>query len=134
MEANDTRGLTPSEGRRFAFSVGGAFLALAVLFLWRGRDVLLGAAGLAAVLLFAAGLLVPTRLGPIQRGWGKLALALSRVMNPVVMGVIYYVVITPTGVLRRLLGGNALQRPLAGGSFWVPRQDGGARRDMQRQF
>jgi len=50
------------------------------------------------------------------------------------MGLIYFILFTPFGVVRRLLGKNALVRP-PGSSFWVERSpDAGRRSDLQRQF
>jgi hypothetical protein len=63
----------------------------------------------------------------------RLAVVLSRVTTPIVMGVIYYVVFTPMGFVRRRLGRNALIRP-EGESFWISRQPGARRSDLSRQF
>ena len=124
---------TRSDGRRFGLVVGGAFLALAGLSLWRGRGlyVVLGLAALGALLVFG-GLLVPARLGPPYRAWMGLAKVLAPVMTPVFMAVMYFVVLTPVAALRRMIGGNPL---VARGteSFWIERTRSG-RSSMERQF
>lgn len=123
--------LSPREGRRFALTLAAAFAALAGVLAWRGRGpVAAGLAGVAA-LLFVAGVLVPTRLGPVQRAWMGLAHALSRVTTPVVLGVVYFGVLTPAGWLRRRLGGDPLRR--RGETCWVERR-GGGRSELRRQF
>jgi hypothetical protein len=88
--------------------------------------------GIIAGLFGAAGLLVPAHLGPVQRGWMGLAHAISRVTTPIFMGVVYFVVITPIGLLRRVLGGNPL-RAHRGATGWVDRQQA-PRGDLTRQF
>jgi hypothetical protein len=126
--------LTSREGRRFGVVVGAAFGALAALAAWRGADLVPWVLGGIGATLVAAGLLVPTRLGPVQSGWMSLAAAISKVTTPIVMGVIYFVVITPVGLLRRAFGGNP---PKAGdgSTFWVSRPSGPENRgDMTRQF
>lgn len=126
--------MTRSEGRRFGLVVGGAFLALGAISHWRGHpfaSIVLWSIGGALV---AGGLLIPTLMGPVHGAWMRLALALSRITSPIFMGLVYFGVFTPMGMVRRLLGHNALVRP-RGESFWIPRaQDGGRRSDLKRQF
>jgi len=62
--------LSSAEGRRFGLTVGAAFLVLGGALAWRGRAVAPVALALGALLL-AAGVIVPTRLGPITRAWDR---------------------------------------------------------------
>ena len=126
--------LTPGEGRRFAYSVGGVFLLIAGVFLWRGRT--LTAQTLAAIggLLLLAGTLAPSRLGPVFRAWMGLALAISTVTTPVFMGVVYFGVMTPIGILRRTFGVNPVRHEPVGDSYWHGRDPHRARSDLRRQF
>jgi hypothetical protein len=127
--------LTAAEGRRFGLTVGGAFVLLASVSWWRGQAaaaMVLGALGSALAL---AGLAVPTHLGATERAWMRLAHAISRVTTPIVMGVMYFVVITPTAALRRALGGNPLMHADGAAGFWKPRPEDGRRsKSMERQF
>jgi hypothetical protein len=126
--------LTAAEGRRFGLTVGVAFLGLGTAAWWRGRSRAGAVFAAIGVLLVAGALLVPTRLGPIYRGWMALAHRLSRVTTPLVLGIVFYGVITPVGAVRRLLGGSPLRRP-NGASGWVPRPAAARRRmDLERQF
>ena len=123
LEAGIPARLTRAEGRRFALVVGGAFIGLATLLFWRDRQTL-GLAGAAlGVPLLIAGLLVPDRLGPVQRAWMRLALAISRVTTPVFMALLFFLVITPAGLIGRLLGRKPLVRPATGG-VWIRREPG----------
>jgi hypothetical protein len=91
--------------------------------------------GTLAGVLILAGLLIPTHLGPVERAWMALAHAISRVTTPVVMAVMYFVVLTPVGLLRRAFGGNSLRHAESASGFWKERP-AGARRSasMERQF
>lgn len=95
-------------------------------------------AGVLVALLVAAALIAPSRLGPAERSWMALALAMSRVTTPVFMAVIYFGVISPVALVRRAMGKNALVRDRNRETFWVPREknsDGERlRRRMERQF
>jgi len=125
--------LTPREGRKFAFTVGAAFLVVSALSLWRGHyyppRVL---AGLGAAFLLA-GLLVPGRLSGVHRGWMALGHAIGRVTSPIVIAALYFLVLTPVGVLLRVTGRNPLWHREHGGGFWLPATADG-RSDLERQF
>jgi hypothetical protein len=124
--------LSPAEGRKFGLLVGGAFLLFGGISYWRGHDtapLVLWALGGALVL---AGLLIPGHLGPVYRGWMGFALLLSKVTTPIMMGLIYFVIFTPMGLVRRLMGRNTLVRP-QGSSFWITRESV-RRSDLTRQF
>lgn len=115
--------------------VGLAFAVLGAVARWRGHPtssaVLIGL-GLA---LLAGGLLFPARLGPVYRGWMGLAVAISKVTTPIIMGIIYFLVVTPSGVLLRLFGHRPLVRPRGATTYWISRTDpANARGDMHRQF
>jgi hypothetical protein len=127
---------TPAaEARAFAFAVGGALVVIAS-FLWlRGlarAPMVLGATG---ALLLLGGILIPAQLTPLARGWAAFGLLLSRFTTPLVLGIIYFLVITPIGLFRRALGRNALDRDRSADSFWVPVQKrADPRRALERQF
>ena len=114
--------------------VGGVFLVLAVL-LWRGAKPV--AASVAVALggvLFVGGLVAPGRLGPVYRGWMALAAAISKVTTPVFMGVIFFLVLTPAGLLARLVGHRPMTPPRDARTHWHGRPAGARRGDMKHQF
>jgi hypothetical protein len=124
--------LTANEGRKFALTVGTAFLALAAVTLWRGHMRVATVASIAGAAFVIAGVVVPSHLGPVYRGWMAFGLALSKVTTPIFMGIVYFLVITPTGMLRRRFGRNPLVAP-GRDSVWVAR-DRQARTNLTRQF
>jgi ABC-type uncharacterized transport system permease subunit len=50
------------------------------------------------------------------------------------MGVMYLLVLTPVGLLRRALGGNPMVHAASGGSYWKPRPAGSRAGNLTRQF
>ena len=106
---------------------------LAALGWWRQHPLPFYLFGTVGTLLAASALVVPTRLGPVSRGWMAFAHRLSRVTTPILLAVIYFVVLTPTGLVMRLFGRRPLSRSRDRATFWVPRTPAG-RSDMQRQF
>ena len=79
----------------------------------------------------------PTVLRPANRAWTRFGLLLSRVTNPIVTGALFFLVVTPLGVLLRSLGKDPLRlRPAPNAaSYWIPRDPPGPKPDsMARQF
>ena len=113
--------------------MGGAFLVLGVLLWWRAKPAapVFGAFG---ALLALAGAVIPSRLGPIQRGWMALAHLISRVTTPLFMGIVYFGVLTPVGMIKRAFGSNPVASRAQAGSYWVVRRDDVTQRSMERQF
>ena len=127
--------LTAAEGGRFGLTVGAAFLVLASLAWWRGHPAVAAVLGSLGGLLILAGLIVPVYLHPVERAWMSMAHAISKVTTPVVMGAMYALVVTPTALLRRALGGNPLEHAETNRSYWRTRPAGSRRSaSMSRQF
>ena len=90
-------------------------------------------AGACGVLAVAA----PGILAPANRLWLRLGLFLSRIVNPLVTGLVFYLAVTPTGILMRLLGKDPLRLRIDpdAESYWIKRRPPGPAPDsMSRQF
>lgn len=134
MERRIPTRLTAKEGRAFAFPVGIAFLVIAAITWWRGHELATQILGGLSGLLLVAGVLVPSHLGPVYRAWMGLAHAISKVTTPIFMGIVYYLVLTPIGILRRIFGGDPMKHPAVDDSFWRVRPEDKRRGDLNRQF
>ena len=132
-----------SSDRGFGLTVGGILLAIAVVrtlaALWDGTaagwlELALGGIGVALV---GFGLVAPARLAPLNRAWTKLGLILFKVVNPVVLGLIYLTTIVPIGLLMRATGRDLLRLKFdrQAKSYWVVREPPGpAPETMIQQF
>ena len=71
-----------------------------------------------------AGLLRPQWMRPLYVGWICAAYPIGWTVSHLVMVVVYFAVVTPIGVIMRLLGRDPLQRRFdsTSSSYWVPRQ------------
>ena len=65
-----------------------------------------------AAALWSLALIQPPWLRPIYRGWMRFGLLASRVMTPLVLGIVYFVIISPMAMVMRLLGKDPLRRSL----------------------
>jgi saxitoxin biosynthesis operon SxtJ-like protein len=110
-----------------------AFAALAGLALWRGNAAfgwLVAASAIFAVVT----LIRPDWLMPLNRAWMALAYFLNRLVSPVVLGILYYCMVTPFGFAMRLAGKDPMRRKLdaAAGSYWIERRPPGPPPDSLR--
>ncbi len=135
METGVPARLTPAEGRKFAFPVGAAFAVIGAVAMWRGHETVSYVLWSVSGVLVLAGILIPGKLGPVYRAWMGFALLISKVTTPIFMGITYFLVLAPTGLIMRLLGRNPVVHKPRDGGFWVPRPEGPKRRsDLTRQF
>ena len=127
--------MSGSTPRKFGLTVGPAFLVVAGVLLWRTHAAAAAVAGGLGAALIVAAMVVPRALAPVERGWMRFAHAISTVTTPIVMGVVYFVVLAPIGLVMRAAGKDPLRQAPANQSGWVPReQEQGRRGGMNRQF
>ena len=110
--------------RKFG-AVGFVFFgALFLVSLWRQKFVLTWFFGILACLCLGC-LLLPSPMRPLYVGWMRLSHALARLTTLVILGVAYYVVITPTALLKRLFGGRPLpiSPDRSADTYWVTRSE-----------
>ena len=128
-------GLDAKEGRKFGLTVGIAFLVFGGIALWRGRVLPMQIFwGLGGFLILGAALL-PAKLKPVERAWMGMALQMSRVMTPIVMGIVYFIVLTPIALVIRGARGSPLVHRSTATGYWFTKGAGqDAKSDMRRQF
>ncbi len=67
------------------------------------------------------GLLAPMSLRPVYRVWMRFGLLMSRVTTPLIMGIVFFLMITPMALVLKLLGKDAMARKLDNSmSYRVP--------------
>lgn len=66
---------------------------------------------------------LPWVLRPLNRLWFKFGLLLHHIVNPIIMGVLYFGAVVPMGLLLVLLGKDLLRLKFdrAAKSYWIPR-------------
>lgn len=108
--------------REFGLIVGGVFVLLSVWWLYRGKFSTASQVALPlGSLLIIFALLFPNALVLPNKGWMLLAEGLSFITTRIILGLVFFLVITPIGVVKRLLGWDPLNRrggPSA--SYWKP--------------
>jgi large-conductance mechanosensitive channel len=111
-------------------------VVFAVVFALLGLTVHSGLLAVGAA--FAAmALLAPAWLAPLNGVWFRFGMLLHHVVNPVVMGFLFFVVILPIALLMRAFGKDPLRlkRDAQASSYWIAREPPGpAPGSMRKQF
>jgi hypothetical protein len=108
--------------REFGLLVGAVLTLLGSWWLYRGHwpTVATGFVGIGALLVIL-GAIIPRALVYPNRAWMKLAHMLSLITTPIILGLVYFLVIMPIGVVKRLSGWDPLRRRApAATSYWAP--------------
>ena len=112
--------------REFGFVMAAACAVFALLSAWklRGLPAPLWPALAALFALFAA--LLPGALAPLNALWSLLGRALHRVVSPVVLGALYFLVLSPFAIFFRAVKRDPLRLRLdpAAESYWIAREKG----------
>lgn len=125
-----------STDRTFGFVIAAVFVAFGIWPLFsegQPRWSVLVVGGVVVVIA----MLCPSVLRPLNRLWTQFGLLLHRVTNPVLMGLVFFLVVTPIGLVMRVMGKDPLHlridRDTA--SYWISRDPPGPAPDsMKNQF
>ena len=79
------------------------------------------------------GLLNSSILSPLNKLWFKFGLFLGKIISPIIMGVIFFLVVTPIGFLMKLLGKDLINLKFnSEKSYWIEKS--GPKSKMKNQF
>jgi hypothetical protein len=125
-----------SSDRGFGLTIGsvcGAIGGVRLIFRYNHAGWWIGAAVLLVLLAF----FLPAVLTPLNRGWLRVGTLLYKIVNPVVMTLLYCTAIAPVGMLMRLSGKDLLRlrREPEAASYWIVRDPPGPSPEtMRNQF
>jgi hypothetical protein len=125
-----------SSDRSFGIVFAVVFTITALFPLIRGGGIRVWSLVVAGIFLLLA-LLLPGVLAPLNRLWFKFGMLLHRIVSPVVLGLLFYVGITPMSFLMRIAGKRPLDLDFdrAAKSYWIVRDPPGpAPESMKNQF
>lgn len=125
-----------SSDRFFGLTFFVVFLIIALLPLLSRGSVRPTALGIALAFL-AVSLIVPVWLAPLNRLWLKFGALLHRITSPIILGVMFFGVITPIGFFMRLAGKDLLRLKFDRDctSYWIKREPPGPdKSSLKRQF
>lgn len=108
--------------REFGLVVGGILLVIGAFLAWsNGFSVTLGTIFVVGALLMMFGFLLPRALFFPYRMWITLALVLSLIASPLILGLLFFILMAPLGILQRLFGKDSLARRFDAdaSTYWI---------------
>ena len=128
------RAVTPSSDRSFGLVFAGVFGLIGILPLLHAREPRLWSLGLALAFVLVA-LAVPKALRRMNLLWFRLGFLLSTVVIPVVMGILFFVLLTPIAFARRRFGTPGMQLGASSEqTYWITRPASTDRDSLKHQF
>tara|TARA_B110000008_G_scaffold135411_1_gene137471 strand:+ start:1373 stop:1759 length:387 start_codon:yes stop_codon:yes gene_type:complete len=86
-----------------------------------------------SIIFLILGLLNSSILSPLNKVWFKFGIFLGKIISPLVMGIIFFLVVTPIGIFMRLLGKDLLNLKLKkNDSYWIEKTE--PKSKMKNQF
>lgn len=125
-----------SSDRSFGFVFATVFMIIAIYPLLHAETIRIWAMVVSGIFLLLAAIR-PQVLAPANRLWTKFGLLLHNIVSPIALGILFFLVVTPTGLLMRLLGKDPLRLRFdpAAGSYWIRRDPPGPAADsLKNQF
>jgi hypothetical protein len=125
-----------SSDRSFGFVFAAVFLIIGLYPLLHATGIRIWAVVISGLFLLLA-TLVPQVLAPANRLWTKFGLLLHHIVSPIALGILFFLVVTPTGLLMRLFGKDPLRLRFdpAADSYWIKRDPPGPAADsLKNQF
>ena len=121
-----------SSNKSFGIVFFTVFLLIALYPLIKNENVRLWSLTVSFIILIII-LLYPKFLDPLNKLWFKFGIFLGKIISPLVMGIIFFLVVTPTGLIMRLLGKDILNLKYnKSKSYWIEKS--GPKSKMRNQF
>jgi len=125
----------PSD-RSFGVVFGVVFLIIALWPLFNSGGVRVWAA-ITSAAFFLVAFALPRILAPLNKLWMRFGLLLHQIVSPVVLGILFYLFVTPMGLVMRLFGKDFLRLRFdsSARSYWIERDPPGPKPDsLNNQF
>ena len=121
-----------SSNRSFGIVFFFVFLLIAVYPLIKNQDIRLWSLTVSVVFLIL-GIFNSKILNPLNKLWFKIGIFIGKIVSPLIMGIIFFLVVTPIGLLMRLLGKDLLNLKFNNNkSYWIEKD--GPKSKMKDQF
>ena len=87
-----------------------------------------------SILFLLLGIINSKILTPLNKIWFKFGILLGKFISPIVMGIVFFLVVTPTGLIMRLIGSNllTLKKDYKKNTYWIKKKD--YKTSMKNQF
>ena len=121
-----------SSNKSFGIVFAIVFFLIALWPIIKSNDIRIWSLILSVIFLIL-GLMNSSILTPLNKIWFKFGIFLGNIIAPIVMGIIFFFVVTPIGLIMRLLGRDLIKlKKNNENSYWIEKKD--AESSMRKQF
>ena len=121
-----------SSNKSFGIVFFVVFLLIAIYPLTNGEDIRIWS-GIISFIFLVLGLLNSSILTPLNKIWFKFGIILGKIISPLIMAIIFFLVVTPTGLIMRILRKDILNLKYnQNKSYWIEKE--GPKSKMKNQF
>ena len=121
-----------SSNRNFGIVFFVVFLLIALYPLTYGGEIRIWSL-IISIIFLILGLLNSKILAPLNKIWFKFGILLGKIVSPLIMGIIFFLVVTPIGLIMRLLRKDVLNLKYnKNKSYWIEKTD--QKSKMKNQF
>ena len=134
-EINNIKG-SKSDWKKFGITMGVILTIIGLYLLWKNNDYFKYFFFVAAA-FFIIGLLLPAALKYVYKAWMSLAVVMGFIMTRVIMIIIFYLLVTPIGLIASITGKKFLDMKIDQNakSYWLARDKSlKVKADYERQF
>ena len=116
--------------KKFGVFFSIVFILVSTYAYWKFKSDLAFFVLIPSAFFAVAAFLAPNILNPLNRLWFSLGLLLGKIISPIVLGIIFFVLITPISLLTRFFGRDELKmKKRSVESYWVDRRPPGPSSD-----
>lgn len=126
---------SPRALRRFGLQIGVVLLLSGIATAWRHR--IIGCSlGIVGAIVIGLAEFSPTRLRYFHQGWMSLSFVLGEIVSPVLLTIVFYLALTPIGLLQRIFGKRDIELAFktSAKSYWKTRSARRSRPEYENQF
>ena len=121
-----------SSNKSFGIVFFVVFLLIAIYPLTHGGNIRIWS-GIISLIFLVLGLLNSGILTPLNKIWFKFGIILGKIISPLIMAIIFFLVVTPTGLIMRILRKDILNLKYnQNKSYWIEKE--GPKSKMKNQF
>ena len=132
LEKLDKSKIKIGSNRNFGMVFSILFLIISIYPLFKNGDIRIWSAIISIIFLFL-GLFNASILNPLNKIWFKFGFFLGNLISPIVMGIVFFIVVTPTSIIMKLLGKDLLAlKKNNKKSYWIARSS--IKSKMKNQF
>ena len=128
----NTKNIKIGSNKSFGIVFAVVFGLIAFWPLIKGNDIRIWVL-IISIIFFVLGLINSKILTPLNRLWFKFGIFLGNFIAPIVMGIIFFLVVTPTGIIMKLLGKDLIKlKKNNDKSYWIEKKN--IKSSMKNQF